>query len=140
MTTETCKRCGYMASNELCKACTLLEGLERGMASFAVVCADSIYKAVKQTMLTFFCRRTKQGSVWTHRARHLRTCGRSLSSNMVQLAQTEQLRSMQGSQQRNSPCSHQIRHLWWLEHRKELESRYASFRIRCLYTTPHVLV
>ncbi|KAG9317132.1 hypothetical protein JVU11DRAFT_1324 [Chiua virens] len=30
---ETCKRCGYMSSNELCKACTLLEGLERGVAS-----------------------------------------------------------------------------------------------------------
>ncbi|KAG8218313.1 hypothetical protein J3R82DRAFT_3927 [Butyriboletus roseoflavus] len=29
---QTCKRCGYMSSNELCKACTLLEGLERGMA------------------------------------------------------------------------------------------------------------
>jgi cytoplasmic tRNA 2-thiolation protein 1 len=26
-----------MSSNELCKACTLLEGLERGMASAAVV-------------------------------------------------------------------------------------------------------
>ena len=34
---ETCKRCGYMSSNELCKACTLLEGLERGMAAAAVV-------------------------------------------------------------------------------------------------------
>ncbi|VDC06252.1 unnamed protein product [Peniophora sp. CBMAI 1063] len=33
---QTCKRCGYMSSNELCKACTLLEGLERGMASAAV--------------------------------------------------------------------------------------------------------
>ncbi|KAG5639139.1 nucleotidyltransferase [Sphagnurus paluster] len=29
---QTCKRCGYMSSNDLCKACTLLEGLERGMA------------------------------------------------------------------------------------------------------------
>ena len=26
-----------MSSNELCKACTLLEGLERGMANAAVV-------------------------------------------------------------------------------------------------------
>lgn len=34
---ETCKRCGYMSSNELCKACTLLEGLERGLANAAVV-------------------------------------------------------------------------------------------------------
>ena len=34
---ETCKRCGYMSSNELCKACTLLEGLERGMANAVIV-------------------------------------------------------------------------------------------------------
>ncbi|KZS97730.1 hypothetical protein SISNIDRAFT_405356 [Sistotremastrum niveocremeum HHB9708] len=33
----TCKRCGYMSSNELCKACSLLEGLERGMGGLAVV-------------------------------------------------------------------------------------------------------
>ncbi|CAG8785554.1 19447_t:CDS:1, partial [Racocetra fulgida] len=26
-----CKRCGYMSSNELCKACMLLEGLNRGL-------------------------------------------------------------------------------------------------------------
>jgi cytoplasmic tRNA 2-thiolation protein 1 len=36
--TETCKRCGYMSSNELCKACTLLEGLERGVTDAGVVC------------------------------------------------------------------------------------------------------
>lgn len=34
---EICKRCGYMSSNELCKACTLLEGLERGLANAAIV-------------------------------------------------------------------------------------------------------
>ncbi|KAI0786439.1 hypothetical protein C8Q75DRAFT_721131 [Abortiporus biennis] len=33
---QTCKRCGYMSSNELCKACTLLEGLERGMANAGI--------------------------------------------------------------------------------------------------------
>jgi cytoplasmic tRNA 2-thiolation protein 1 len=37
---ETCKRCGYMSSNELCKACTLLEGLERGMGNSAIVRAN----------------------------------------------------------------------------------------------------
>ncbi len=31
-----------MSSNELCKACTLLEGLERGMATAAIVSAPSI--------------------------------------------------------------------------------------------------
>lgn len=39
---ETCKRCGYMSSNELCKACTLLEGLERGMAHAAIVSASPL--------------------------------------------------------------------------------------------------
>jgi len=33
---QTCKRCGYMSSNELCKACTLLEGLERGVTDAGV--------------------------------------------------------------------------------------------------------
>jgi cytoplasmic tRNA 2-thiolation protein 1 len=32
-----CKRCGYIASNDLCKACTLLEGLERGAPSLGIV-------------------------------------------------------------------------------------------------------
>ena len=34
---ETCIRCGYMSSNDLCKACSLLEGLERGMSTAAIV-------------------------------------------------------------------------------------------------------
>jgi len=33
---QTCTRCGYMSSNDLCKACTLLEGLERGMANSGI--------------------------------------------------------------------------------------------------------
>lgn len=33
---QTCTRCGYMSSNALCKACTLLEGLERGMANAGI--------------------------------------------------------------------------------------------------------
>ncbi|KAF9649341.1 hypothetical protein BDM02DRAFT_3142783 [Thelephora ganbajun] len=33
---QTCKRCGYMSSNELCKACSLLEGLERGVAAVGI--------------------------------------------------------------------------------------------------------
>jgi hypothetical protein len=30
--TGTCKKCGYISSNELCKACVLLEGLARDAA------------------------------------------------------------------------------------------------------------
>lgn len=33
---QTCIRCGYMSSNDLCKACSLLEGLERGMSIAAI--------------------------------------------------------------------------------------------------------
>lgn len=32
----SCKRCGYMSSNELCKACLLLEGLNRGTPSLGI--------------------------------------------------------------------------------------------------------
>lgn len=32
----TCKRCGYIASQELCKACLLLEGLNRGLPRLGV--------------------------------------------------------------------------------------------------------
>ncbi|CEH16253.1 cytoplasmic trna 2-thiolation protein 1 [Ceraceosorus bombacis] len=33
---KTCVRCGYMSSNDLCKACLLLEGLNRGQPSLGV--------------------------------------------------------------------------------------------------------
>ncbi|KIJ32366.1 hypothetical protein M422DRAFT_265863 [Sphaerobolus stellatus SS14] len=33
---QTCQRCGYISSNELCKACALLEGLERGIAGMGI--------------------------------------------------------------------------------------------------------
>jgi cytoplasmic tRNA 2-thiolation protein 1 len=35
-TVTTCIRCGYMSSNKLCKACVLLEGLNKGMAKLAI--------------------------------------------------------------------------------------------------------
>ena len=34
---ETCLRCGYISSNDLCKACMMLEGLERGLPQLAIV-------------------------------------------------------------------------------------------------------
>lgn len=33
---QKCKRCGYISSNELCKACVLLQGLEKGTAKMAI--------------------------------------------------------------------------------------------------------
>ena len=32
----TCERCGYISSNSLCKACVLLEGLNRGLPKLGV--------------------------------------------------------------------------------------------------------
>jgi cytoplasmic tRNA 2-thiolation protein 1 len=40
---RNCKRCGYMSSNELCKACLLLEGLNRGQPSLGIHSAKSRY-------------------------------------------------------------------------------------------------
>jgi hypothetical protein len=37
-TAETCLRCGYMSSNDICKACALLQGLESGLDRSALVC------------------------------------------------------------------------------------------------------
>lgn len=34
---ENCLRCGYISSNDLCKACALLEGLEQGLDKSAIV-------------------------------------------------------------------------------------------------------
>jgi len=33
---QKCLRCGYISSNDLCKACMLLEGLERGMPALSI--------------------------------------------------------------------------------------------------------
>lgn len=35
-TKMTCKQCGFVSSNELCKACVLLEGLNKGKARLAI--------------------------------------------------------------------------------------------------------
>jgi cytoplasmic tRNA 2-thiolation protein 1 len=40
---QKCKRCGYMSSNDLCKACLLLEGLNRGQPSLGIHSSKSRY-------------------------------------------------------------------------------------------------
>ncbi|KAI9493532.1 cytoplasmic tRNA 2-thiolation protein 1 [Zychaea mexicana] len=35
-TQKTCQRCGYMSSNEICKACVMLEGLNRGLPQLGI--------------------------------------------------------------------------------------------------------
>jgi len=32
----TCERCGYMSSRNICKACVLVEGLERGLPRLGI--------------------------------------------------------------------------------------------------------
>lgn len=38
---QTCKRCGYLSSNKLCKACVLLQGLNRGVSGLGISCSPS---------------------------------------------------------------------------------------------------
>jgi len=33
---KTCIKCGYISSNDVCKACVLLEGLNTGKAKLAI--------------------------------------------------------------------------------------------------------
>ncbi|KAK0537071.1 cytosolic thiouridylase subunit Ctu1 [Tilletia horrida] len=45
---RTCSRCGYISSNELCKACVLLEGLNRGNSAIGIRSERS--RAVKDAL------------------------------------------------------------------------------------------
>ena len=73
--TETCKRCGYMSSNDLCKACSLLEGLERGMSTAAIVRHSyvSFDFFVSQSQAH---RVTRVAASWKRKAQHQTTSGR----------------------------------------------------------------
>lgn len=64
-TQKTCQRCGYMSSNDICKACVLLEGLNRGLPQLGIgkgtrVVSDS-YHHDRLLVHTYFhsdgCRR-----------------------------------------------------------------------------------
>jgi cytoplasmic tRNA 2-thiolation protein 1 len=46
-----CERCGYMASNALCKACVLLEGLNRGMPKLGIGKTAKMRKKLSDTSL-----------------------------------------------------------------------------------------
>ena len=71
--TETCKRCGYMSSNELCKACSLLEGLERGVAAAGVVSAPNLLRG--SDLSTYDFRRIEGEGRWMPKAQHRKGCG-----------------------------------------------------------------
>ncbi|KAG8932103.1 nucleotidyltransferase [Tulasnella sp. 418] len=46
---QVCLRCGYISSNDLCKACVLLEGLEKGTSALAIVSCASLAQNLIQT-------------------------------------------------------------------------------------------
>lgn len=41
-----CGQCGYMTSATICKACQLLDGLNKGRAKYTL-CADRVQKRIK---------------------------------------------------------------------------------------------
>ncbi|CDZ97560.1 cytoplasmic trna 2-thiolation protein 1 [Phaffia rhodozyma] len=46
---QTCLRCGYISSNDLCKACALLEGLESGLSNGAMHASQDVKKVSNST-------------------------------------------------------------------------------------------
>lgn len=43
-TLDRCKRCGYIASGDICKACVLLEGLNKGLPKLGIIKASRMKK------------------------------------------------------------------------------------------------
>lgn len=43
-----CRRCGFVASQELCKACVLLEGLNRGLPKLGIGKASKGRRMIEQ--------------------------------------------------------------------------------------------
>lgn len=60
---QTCVRCGYISSNDLCKACALLEGLEEGLDRIALKTKQEGGAEVKRGHRTipFFDRNVAEG-------------------------------------------------------------------------------
>lgn len=51
-TMSTCTRCGYISSNELCKACLLLEGLNKGLPQLGIGHTTKIRRIHEAAKLT----------------------------------------------------------------------------------------
>jgi len=47
----TCKRCGYISSQQLCKACVMLEGLNKGLARISLGKETRAAKAFESAVL-----------------------------------------------------------------------------------------
>ncbi|KAI8097186.1 cytoplasmic tRNA 2-thiolation protein 1 [Halteromyces radiatus] len=48
-TQKTCERCGYMSSNDVCKACVLLEGLNRGLPQLGIGKESKVRKQIAES-------------------------------------------------------------------------------------------
>ena len=73
----TCKRCGYISSQELCKACLLLEGLNRGLPRLGVgkVTGNNLAKYVKKMQLKEEKEKEKDGRECESQQRGACACG-----------------------------------------------------------------
>ncbi|CAO3593277.1 unnamed protein product [Absidia cylindrospora] len=48
-TQKTCERCGYMSSNDVCKGCVLLEGLNRGLPQLGIGKESKVRKQMAES-------------------------------------------------------------------------------------------
>ena len=48
-TQQRCERCGYISSNKLCKACILLEGLNKGLPKLGIGKTPKNYRSDLET-------------------------------------------------------------------------------------------
>lgn len=55
-TLMTCERCGYGSSQKICKACTLLEGLNRGLPRLGIGKSSKVKKLIEQDDLKRSCK------------------------------------------------------------------------------------
>lgn len=50
-----CSRCGYLSSQEICKACVLLEGLNKGLPRLGIGKTSRINRVLNQNKLNSQC-------------------------------------------------------------------------------------
>lgn len=84
-----------MSSNDLCKACTLLEGLERGLANVAIVCTKLIASVTNLSFtytLVHVHRQIEDDERWTLRGPHPTNYGLYHSSSYLRVQLLQQYR------------------------------------------------
>lgn len=61
-TLTRCSRCGYASSQEICKACILLEGLNKGLPRLGIGKTSRINKVINENKLKEGCGNGSKGS------------------------------------------------------------------------------